>query len=78
MAKCVNHEKLTATIEISECNDGWWLWDKTRGMNLKGCARKHVMMLSLALWNITRNALQKLKQLIESYKVRLRVSFLSL
>ena len=34
MAKCINHEKLTATIEISECKDGWWLWDKTRGMNL--------------------------------------------
>lgn len=34
MAKCINHEKLTTTIGISECSDGWWLWDKTRGMNL--------------------------------------------
>ena len=34
MAKCINHEELTPTIKISECKDGWWLWDKTRGMNL--------------------------------------------
>lgn len=34
MGKCINHTKLTETLAISECRDGFWLYDKTRGMNL--------------------------------------------
>ena len=26
--------KLTDTLTLSECHDGFWLYDKTRGMNL--------------------------------------------
>ena len=26
--------KLTDTISLTECRDGFWLYDKTRGMNL--------------------------------------------
>ena len=32
--KAIRHIKLTDTLTISECKDGYWLYDKTRGMNL--------------------------------------------
>lgn len=34
MQKAIKSTKLTDTLTISECNDGFWLYDKTRGMNL--------------------------------------------
>lgn len=34
MGKLINSTKLTETLELSECNDGFWLYDKTRRMNL--------------------------------------------
>ncbi len=34
MSKVIRHEKLSPTLSISECNDGYWLYDETRGMNL--------------------------------------------
>ena len=34
MAKVISSEKLSETIGIAECKDGFWLYDKTRGMNL--------------------------------------------
>lgn len=34
MSKVISHTKLTETLAISECRDGFWLYDKTRGMNL--------------------------------------------
>lgn len=34
MSKTIKSTKLTATLTLSECNDGFWLWDETRGMNL--------------------------------------------
>lgn len=34
MSKVIKHEKLSDTLAITECNDGWWLHDKTRGFNL--------------------------------------------
>ena len=34
MAKTISHEILSETVAITECEDGWWLYDKTRGMNL--------------------------------------------
>ena len=34
MGKTINHEVLTDTITLTECTDGFWLYDKTRGMNL--------------------------------------------
>ncbi|BDU13365.1 hypothetical protein [Escherichia phage phiWec190] len=34
MSKVISHEKLSPTLSISECNDGYWLYDETRGMNL--------------------------------------------
>ncbi len=32
--KVIKHIKLTDTLTISECKDGYWLYDKTRGINL--------------------------------------------
>ena len=29
-----NHMKLTGSLTMSECKDGYWLYDRTRGMNL--------------------------------------------
>lgn len=34
MSKAIRHEKLSPTLSISDCNDGYWLYDETRGMNL--------------------------------------------
>lgn len=34
MGKTIKHEVLTDTLSITECTDGFWLYDKTRGMNL--------------------------------------------
>lgn len=28
------HTELTETLTLSECRDGFWLYDETRGMNL--------------------------------------------
>ena len=34
MGKVIKHEELTETLTLSECTDGFWLYDETRGMNL--------------------------------------------
>ena len=33
-SKAINNIKLTDTLTMSECTDGYWLYDSTRGMNL--------------------------------------------
>lgn len=34
MRPAIKNTKLTDTLTLSECHDGFWLYDKTRGMNL--------------------------------------------
>lgn len=34
MTKTIKHEKLSETLALTEATDGFWLYDKTRGMNL--------------------------------------------
>jgi len=34
MAKTISHVDLTDTLSLTECTDGFWLYDETRGMNL--------------------------------------------
>lgn len=34
MSKVISHTKLSETLGLTECPDGFWLYDKTRGMNL--------------------------------------------
>lgn len=38
-SKAIRSIKLTDTLTISECKDGYWLYDKTRGMNLSMSAK---------------------------------------
>jgi hypothetical protein len=30
----ISNTKLSETLTLSECHDGWWLYDKTRGYNV--------------------------------------------
>lgn len=30
----ISHKQLTPALGLSECHDGFWLYDETRGMNL--------------------------------------------
>lgn len=32
--KTISTEELSETLELSECEDGFWLWDNIVGMNL--------------------------------------------
>lgn len=34
MSKTIHSAALSATLTLSECSDGFWLYDKTRAMNL--------------------------------------------
>lgn len=34
MGKAIASEKLSDTLTLTECTDGYWLYDETRGMNL--------------------------------------------
>lgn len=34
MGKTISSTELSPTLVLSECTDGFWLYDKTRGMNL--------------------------------------------
>lgn len=34
MAKDIEHRQITSTIELTECRDGFWLYDATRRMSL--------------------------------------------
>lgn len=34
MGKLIHAVTLSDTLSLSECTDGFWLWDKTRQMNL--------------------------------------------
>ena len=34
MSKTINHVQLTETLGLAERQDGFWLYDRTRGMNL--------------------------------------------
>ncbi len=34
MSNVISSVKLTDKLSLTECKDGFWLWDETRGMNL--------------------------------------------
>lgn len=34
MSKVINYTVLSKSLSISQCTDGFWLYDETRGMNL--------------------------------------------
>ena len=39
MSKLISSTTLCDTLELSECSDGFWLYDETRGMNLSMSAK---------------------------------------
>lgn len=39
MGKSLKNTKLTDNLTLSECTDGYWLYDYTRGMNLSMSAK---------------------------------------
>ena len=49
MSKVLNSKKLSATISIAECTDGFWLYDELRGMNLSMRAKSSEAALFEAL-----------------------------
>lgn len=47
MSKAIQSLKLSDSITLTECSDGWWLWDQTRKMNLAmKAASKEAALLS--------------------------------
>ena len=32
--KAISQTRLSDTLELTECNNGWWLYDETRSMNI--------------------------------------------
>lgn len=49
MSKCISSIDLTETLKLAECNDGWWLYDSTRGHNLAMRAKSKDMAFVEAL-----------------------------
>lgn len=49
MSKVLSQTKLNNTLTLSECNDGIWLWDDTRRMNLSIRAKSNTDALVKAL-----------------------------
>lgn len=49
MGKYISTKKLTDTLSLSECTDGFWLHDKTRGMNISMRAKTEELAFTEAL-----------------------------
>lgn len=49
MAKVISHRMINESTTITECSDGWWLYDENRGMNLSMKAKSEVEALIEAL-----------------------------
>lgn len=49
MGKLISGTTLSDTLVMSECTDGYWLWDRTRQMNLSVKAKSSTEALVEAL-----------------------------
>lgn len=49
MSKRISHTVLSPTLDLSECADGFWLYDKTQGINLSMKAKSSTAALVEAL-----------------------------
>lgn len=75
MGKLLSHEQLSATLAMSECTDGWWLYDSTRGMNLAMRAKsRDEAFLTLAAYYQDRLARVETEHRALTAKVELFVS----
>ncbi len=54
----ISHIKLSETLGLSECHDGWWLFDNTRGMNLSMRAKTSTEAFVEALTYYQRRLMQ--------------------
>lgn len=73
MSKSIQSFKLSDSITITECNDGWWLWDETRKMNLsmKADSKEAALFVALEYYQDRFNTLdtqhKDLKSKVESF-----------
>lgn len=65
MSKILSNIELTDTLILSECNDGWWLYDCTRGMNLAMKAKSQEAAFIKAL-TYYQNRLQEVERDLKS------------
>jgi len=61
----ISFTKLSKTLELSECNDGFWLFDTTRGMNLAMRAKSRDGAFTEALTYYQNRLLDREKELKE-------------
>lgn len=61
MQKVINQRKLSDTLTLSECRDGFWLYDDTRGMNLSMRAEstEHALLEALKYYQERLTELKK-------------------
>lgn len=66
MSKPIKSEKLSDSLTLGEFRDGFWLYDKTRGMNLSMRARTERAAFLEALDYYQRRAQQVESELAET------------
>lgn len=64
MSKVISYTALSKTLSISQCTDGYWLFDETRGMNLAMRAKTAEAAYLEALGYYQ----ERLKEVEEDYK----------
>lgn len=73
MRPATKNTKLTDTLTLSECHNGFWLYDRTRGMNLSMRAKTPTDAFVEALTHYQRRlsevetAHQKLSKLVDAF-----------
>lgn len=73
MSKTIQSLKLSDSLTLTECNDGWWLWDQTRKMNLamKAASKEAALLSALNYYQGRFNTLdtqhKDLKSKVESF-----------
>ena len=52
MGKTLNTEELSTALSLSECTDGYWLWDKVVEMNLaiRAKSREEALLHALSYY----------------------------
>jgi hypothetical protein len=73
MRKAITQIKLTDTLTLSECHDGWWLYDTTRGCNLSMRAKTEraafvdALMYYQTYYNKMKNEYGSLSKKVEDF-----------
>lgn len=64
MSKVISYTVLSKSLSISQCTDGYWLYDETRGMNLAMRAKT----AEAAYLEALEYYQERLKEVEEDYK----------